>query len=161
MGKLVRLHVGAGDKQWPGWVNVDLHGEQDVNCDVRKLPFDPNHADEIQAHHVLEHLHRKDANVALADWFRVLKSGGRLVLELPCLDKMAEMIVKGEKNIRLTLLGLFGDPRDERPGMEHKWAYSKAELSDLLLGIGFKDVKVMEPVFHLPPRDMRLEAVKP
>lgn len=161
MGRAIRLHVGSGDKYWPGWTNCDLHGTQDVNCDIAKLPFESNYADELQAHHVLEHIHRSEALNVVSEWYRVLKSGAKLVLELPCLDKMAELIVKGEKNIRLTLLGLYGDPRDKRPNMDHKWGYSKAELTELLSGVGFKDIRIMEPVFHLPPRDMRVEAVKP
>jgi predicted SAM-dependent methyltransferase len=160
MGQPVRLHLAAGDKYWPGWVNVDLHGEQDVNSDIRSLPFESNYADEIQAHHVIEHLHRKDTGPALGEWFRVLKPDGKLVLEMPCLDKIAKLIVDGEKNQRLTLLGLFGDPRDPKPDMLHKWCYSKAELTEVLCGVGFRDIKVMEPVFHLPPRDFRIEAVK-
>lgn len=161
MGQPVRLHLGSGDKFWPGWINVDLHDKADVNCDISKsLPFESGYADEIQALHVLEHIHRKDAGQALYEWFRVLKPDGRLVLELPCLDKMAQMIVEGEKNLRLTLFGIYGDPRDARPGMMHQWGYSKAELSELLAGVGFTQVEVKEPVFHIAKRDMRVEARK-
>lgn len=156
----VRLHLGSGDKYWPGWVNVDLHAKADINCDITKLPFESNYADEIQAHHVLEHLHRKEAGPALYEWYRVLKPNGKIVLELPSLDKIARMIVEGEKNQRLTLLGLYGDPRDPKPDMLHKWGYSVAELTDLLTGVGFREVTFTTPVFHIAQRDMRAEAVK-
>lgn len=158
---MIRLHVGAGDKYWPGWVNIDLHGEQDVNCDVSKMPFETDYADELQAHHVLEHIHRATSCQTLQEWFRVLKRGGRVVIEVPCLNKIAQSIVAGEKNQRMTVLGLFGDPRDPRPDMLHKWCYSEEELSEILSGIGFTDVKVEPPVFHMPERDMRITGVKP
>lgn len=160
MGSAVRLHLGAGDKYFPGFVNVDLHGEQDVNCDITKLDFEANHADEVHAYHVLEHLHRKDATRALDEWFRVLKPGGKLVLELPSLNKIVKNIVDGEKNIRLTLLGLYGDPRDPKPDMLHKWGWSHEELTEVLTAVGFRDIRHLEPVFHIAKRDMRLEATK-
>lgn len=158
---MIRLNLAAGDKYFPGWVNVDSFGDQDVSSDVRKLPFPNDYADHAEAHHILEHIHRREAGPTLTEWFRVLKPGGKLVLELPCLDKMAKLIVEGEKNIRLTLLGLYGDPRDRRPNMDHKWAWSVGELKEMLYGIGFKEVVLEEPVFHIPTRDMRMTAVKP
>lgn len=157
----MRLHLGSGDKHWPGWVNVDAYGEPDVISDCRKLPFGPDQADEIQSIHFIEHVPRLELENMLMDWHRVMKPGAKLAIEVPCLDKMAALIVAGEKNLRLTLLGIFGDPRDPKPGMMHAWAYTKAELSAALEQCGFTDIQVKEPIFHMPARDMRLEAVKP
>tara|TARA_R110000868_G_scaffold52597_4_gene165950 strand:- start:1648 stop:2130 length:483 start_codon:yes stop_codon:yes gene_type:complete len=157
----VRLHLGSGDKHWPLWVNVDAHGEPDVVSDCKKLPFDTDYADEIQAIHFIEHIARMSVDNMLMDWHRVLKRGGKLVVELPCLNKMAQHIVDGNKNIRMTTLGIFGDPRDKKPGMMHQWAWTKEELSETMRNVGFKDVTVLEPVFHHAVRDMRIEAIKP
>jgi len=163
MGELsrIRLNVGSGDKHWPGFLNCDAYGEPDVLTDCRKLPFDADYADEIHSIHFVEHIARMDVDNMLADWHRVLKRGGRLVIEVPCLNKMAEHIVNGEKNMRLMQLGIFGDPRDPKPGMMHQWSYTKEELTEIVLQAGFAKVEVKEPVFHLAKRDMRLEAVKP
>lgn len=95
------------------------------------------------------------------EWFRVLKRGGKLVLECPCLDKIAQLIVNGETNMRLTVLGIFGDPRDPKPGMLHQWCWSKAELLEALTGVNFTNITFLEPVFHFPQRDMRVECTKP
>lgn len=157
----MRLHLGCGDKIWPGFLNCDLHAEADVNTDCRKLPFETDYADEIHSVHFLEHVPRLDVDNMIIDWHRVLKRGGKLAIELPCLDKISQNIVDGEKDLRLTTLGIFGDPRDARPGMLHSWAYTKSELIEILRQCGFTDVQVMEPVFHMPRRDMRIEAVKP
>lgn len=161
MPKRVRLHIGCGTHIWPGWTNCDLHAEADVNTDGRTLPFDADYADEIHAIHFIEHVPRLDLDNMLTEWRRVLKPGGKLVLELPCLNKMAQSVVDGEKNIRLTLLGMYGDPRDPRPGMMHQWGYTKEEITEVLRQCDFKDVTAMEPLFHVPARDMRVEAVKP
>ncbi len=159
---MIRINVGCGFKYIPGAVNVDRHGETaDIHADAFPLPFSTDYADEIWAIHLLEHLHRREAPKALYEWFRVLKPGGKLVLELPCLDKIVQNIVNGEKNIRLTLLGLFGDPRDEKPDMMHQWCWSKEELTEALSNVAFTDIQVMEPVFHIAARDMRIEACKP
>ena len=162
MGATVRFHLGAGDKYWPGYINVDLYGDQDVIYDCRRMhAFETDYADEIHAIHYVEHVSRLSLENMLCEWHRVLKPGGRVAIEVPCLDKIAKMIVAGEKNLRLTLLGLFGDPRDQKPDMMHQWCYSGAELCEALSQCGFKDMKVMEPHYHIPMRDMRVEAVKP
>lgn len=158
---MLRIHIGCGEHIWPGWVNCDLHAEADVSTDGRKLPFDSDYADEIHSIHFVEHVPRLDVDEMLVEWMRVLKRGGKLAIEVPCLDKIAKNIVNGEKNIRLTVLGLFGDPRDPRPGMMHQWAYTGAELAEVLRQCGFSDVTVRDPKFHVQSRDMRIEAVKP
>jgi len=158
---MTRLHLFAGEKYWPGWINVDAHSETDIEADCRRLPFESDYADEVQAIHGLEHVPRLEVENMLMDWHRVMKPGARLVIEVPCLDKIAAHIVAGERNIRLTVLGIFGDPRDQKPGMLHAWAYTKAEISSVLEQCGFAEVKIMEAAFHVPARDMRIEAVKP
>lgn len=158
---MIRLNVGSGDKYIPGFTNCDRHGEPDVNCDAFPLPFSTDYAHELWAIHLLEHLPRRDASATLTEWFRVLRPGGKLVLELPCLDKIARLIVNGEKNIRLTVMGIFGDPRDTKPDMMHQWCWSEDELTEALSSVGFIGVTVKEPIFHIAARDMRIEGYKP
>lgn len=157
----MKLHIGCGDKYWPGFVNVDQYAQEaDVNADCKKLPFEADYADEIHTIHFIEHVPRLDVNNMLLDWHRVLKPGGKLFIEVPCLDKIAQSVINGEKNMRLTVLGIFGDPRDPKPGMMHQWCYTSDELKDVLLQCGYSKVIVTEPKFHLPQRDMRVEAIK-
>lgn len=159
MARRTRLHLGNGRHYWPGFINIDGEGRTDIVADVTNLSLPDNYADEIYAIHLFEHIRRLDAPDTLKNWHRILKPGGKLVLELPCLDKMAQMIVDGETNIRLTLLGIFGDPREKSPAMLHQWAYTKKELIALLTECGFR-AEYSEPVFHLQPRDMRITGEK-
>jgi|TARA_R100001530_G_scaffold3596_5_gene5290 hypothetical protein len=159
MEKRIRIHLGAGDKYWPGWINVDRHGDQDINADVcglGKVDF----ADEIQAIHLFEHLPRLEIHKILEIWFDTLKEGGKLVLEMPCMNKIAKSIVDGEKNLKLTLLGIFGDPRDTKPDMMHQWCWTVDELQQELQNAGFRDIKFSDPRFHMVARDMRVTAFK-
>lgn len=160
-GKRMRLHLGSGDKIWPGFLNCDLHADADVQVDCQNLPFEADYADEIHSIHFVEHIPRLNLENMLMNWHRVLKPGGKIFLELPCLNKIADNIKNGEKNLRLTVMGIFGDPRDPRPGMMHQWAYTQEELTECLLQCGFRDVAVKEPLFHMKQRDMRIEGVKP
>lgn len=157
-GESVRLHLGSGYKYWPGWINIDMM-DADIIHDVKTLPmFENESVDEIQAIHVFEHFSRMDIDVILKEWRRVLKNGGKLVMEMPSMDKIAGLIKEGETNIRYTLAGIFGDPR-EGPLMQHHYCWQDEELKVTLKKAGF-NVKLMEPVFHVPKRDLRVEAIK-
>jgi predicted SAM-dependent methyltransferase len=151
----MRLNLGCGKHKWPGFVNVDMK-HADVECDLRKLPFENDSADEIHAIHVFEHFYRWDAEAVLAEWWRVLKPGCRIAIELPCWDKLRKFDTP--KTSWAFYLGLYGDPQHKDPGMVHHWCYTVAELKELMEV--FREVKVMEPYFHKADRDIRIEGVK-
>lgn len=158
--KPMKVHLGCGDKLWPGFLNIDFKNS-DFDCDIRKLNLPDSSAQEIHLIHVFEHLHRMEAESSLKDWLRVLKPGGKLVMEMPCLNKVSSMIHQGEKSLSMTLFALYGDVRLNRPEMLHKWCWSKEEITGVLKSNGFEKVTEEEPFFHFPNRDMRVIAFKP
>ena len=89
MSTFVRLNLGCGDKILDGYINVDIVDERagnkpDINCDVRQLTvFEDNYADEILAVHVVEHFWRWEVQAIIQEWMRVLKPGGKMILECP------------------------------------------------------------------------------
>lgn len=156
----MKLHLGCGKRRFDGWLNIDLHGS-DMNMDIRRLPFDNDSADEIMAIHVCEHFYRHEIQDILSDWYRVLKPGGQMVLELPCLDKVLWHFAKGSPD-NMTLWPLYGDPRthtDGEPAL-HKWCWSMEEFKLLLEAVGFAEIKQEIPQFHQPTRDMRWASKK-
>lgn len=168
----IKLNLGAGHRHLKGFINCDLDGnwskvQPDVVCDVTKpLPFEHNYADEVHAYHLFEHIQRWEAPEVLRDWIRVLKPGGLLVLELPCFDKivrhLAVSVIDGAAfDPRLTMWGLYGDPRYKNEAMVHKWCYSVAELAGMLQNAGLVEIEPEEPQTHQPARDMRMTARKP
>ena len=130
----------------------------------KRLPFEDGSVDYIQAIHCFEHFYRYEADEILTDWIRVLKPGGLLVLELPCLDKILSIFVycrerKHEVPDNLTMWGLYGDPNHFEPAMCHRWCYSIGELTGMMRDRGLT-VESTEPQTHKPIRDMRLEGRK-
>lgn len=162
----VNLHLGCGGKRWEGWENVDFGGAADTKADLRALPFADNYADQAAAIHVVEHFYLWEVEALLREWKRVLKPGGYLVLELPCMDKilhyMSERLKAQEPmDIQMTWLALWGDPGHRRPEMCHKWGYTKQQITDELQAAGFADVRIEQPRYHVLARDMRVVGRKP
>lgn len=155
----MKLHLGCGKKKWPGYVNCDLSGS-DMDCDIRFLPFDDDTAEEIAAIHVVEHFFITEIARILTEWRRVLKPAGRLVIELPCWDKVQALISAGAPE-NMTRWALYGEPKTHKDGIPalHKWCWSRGEMAGILEHVGFT-VQEETPLFHQPARDMRFIAVK-
>lgn len=137
-----------------------------MTADLLAIPLPDNHADRIAAIHVFEHFYQWEAPKFLEECKRILKSGGKIILELPCMDKVFNHIFirmkKGENpSPTFSWLPLWGDPRYQDPLMCHKWGYFKQDMKTILDSAGFVEIKDEEPNYHFPRRDMRVTAVKP
>lgn len=171
----VRLNLGCGDKILPGYVNVDVVESRagkrpDVLCDLHDLSvFDNNHADEIMAIHVVEHFWRWEVEDILREWVRVLRPGGRMVLECPNLISACEAFLKDPdkasaptKEGQRTMWVFYGDPAWKDPYMIHRWGYTPSSLGQLMSDVGLVNVRQEPAQFKLrEPRDMRIVGEKP
>jgi len=136
-----------------------------MQCDLRKLEIDSNSADAVAAIHVLEHFFVFDAAEILTEWRRVLKPGGKMIIEVPCMDKVFAYVASRGKTKTpmmpfMTIYALWGDPKHKSEAMCHKWGYFQEELRDLLEKVGMREITFTEPRYHFACRDMRVEAVK-
>ena len=164
-GSGVCLNIGSGRIKWPGWIGVDLDPHADIQADIKSLPFADDYADYLAAIHVIEHFYKWEALDVLKEWRRVLKPGGTIILELPCMDKVFYYIQQCMNqglwmSPTFSTFPLWGDPKYENVAMCHKWGYMARDMISLLQDAGFQNVQVMKPNYHFPDRDMRLEAVK-
>ena len=177
MGQLqsncVRLNLGCGDKILPGYINIDTvssrAGKQpDVNADIRDLRKIKSFiADEILAVHVIEHFYFWEVIPLLKSWRRLLKPGGKLILECPNLPYACQMIVENpamrsqaDKAGQMSMWPLYGDPSWKDPLMCHKWAYTPESLMAVLDEAGYQQAKQEPAQFKLrEPRDMRITAL--
>ena len=177
MGQLqsncVRLNLGCGDKILPGYINIDTvssrAGKQpDVNADIRDLRKIKSFiADEILVVHVIEHFYFWEVIPLLKSWRRLLKPGGKLILECPNLLYACQMIVENpamrsqaDKAGQMSMWPLYGDPSWKDPLMCHKWAYTPESLMAVLDEAGYQQAKQEPAQFKLrEPRDMRITAL--
>jgi len=161
----VAYNLGCGKKNWNGWVNVDLCETADLKCDLRKLEIKSDSADAVAAIHVLEHFYDWEAFDLLTEWKRILKPGGKMIIEVPCLDKVFAYIANKitKKQILekyMTVFPIFGDAKHKNPAMMHKTGYLVHGLKNLLIDVGMREVTMCVPRYHFPHRDMRFEAIK-
>ena len=159
-------NLGCGNKKWDGWINVDLHSDiADIKCDLRKLEIASDSADAVAAVHVLEHFYEWEAFDVLTEWKRILKPNGKMILELPCMDKVFAYVhncVVSKQPLQpfMTLLALYGDPKHKQPAMCHKWGWFQEPLRQMLESVGMERIEFCVPKYHFPFRDMRIECYK-
>ncbi len=171
----IRLNLGCGDKILEGYVNVDVAPARagkrpDVICDIHDLSvFPSNYADEIMAVHVVEHFWRWEIVGILKEWLRVLKPGGKMILECPNLISAAQEFLKnpdafasGGPESQRSMWVFYGDPRWKDPLMVHRWGYTPRSLAHIMSQAGLSELAQEPAQFKLrEPRDMRITGRKP
>lgn len=160
-----------------GWTNVDAvvsnhpkaRGRKpEILADMRSIPLPDACADELMCIHGIEHVLPWEADEAVREWGRLLKVGGKLVIECPDLIKCCRNVlsgyqVAGKHPDQMGVWGLYGDDTLRDPFMMHRYAYSPASMARLLERNGFTEIKEESPQWHAAGarmRDMRMVAVK-
>jgi predicted SAM-dependent methyltransferase len=160
---LIALNLGCGTRLLEGFVNIDkyskLPGVQ--SDDIYMLPYgtmnDSMNVDVIFCAHVLEHLPIRHAKMAIKEWGRVMKTGGKLYLGIPDLEIVMTMLLNPglDDNTRTWLMYvLFGfqtDPANRGdnldypvdPGQFHTSGYTKDIIVKELTAVGFNCEKVL------------------
>jgi predicted SAM-dependent methyltransferase len=175
----MRLHIGCGHRVYDGFFNIDAVASpkaprppdllyeftfDDDGKLLEQIPLDDGVADEIIGIHVFEHFYRWTCEAVVTEFYRLLKPGGLLILELPDLIKCCQNVVDGREgrhDDQLQRWGLYGDPRDKNKFMCHPWGWGPQELMQFLQAHGFNHCKHLPTQFHScgrEHRDMRIEA---
>jgi predicted SAM-dependent methyltransferase len=89
---------------------------------------------------VIEHISHRDVRNTLKEWFRVLKPGGRLIIECPQFDEAVKEYLSGNEE---RLINIFG--RQRSTGDAHLWGYTPERLKRLLKEAGFNGFAETSP----------------
>ena len=145
MDNQIKLNLGCGDIIIPDYINVDLYNvNADAMCDVKHLLFTDNFADLIYASHIIEHFDFHEGNNVLKEWYRVLKKGGKLIIETPDFLNSCKRFVN-DPAFRIQLYGHFFSTPWE-PGQTHKFLFTEEQLACNLGWAGFKNMKRIMPM---------------
>lgn len=164
----MKLNIGCGNRRLGGYTGVDAVARPgaDIVAPAHAIPLEDGVAEEVLAVHLVEHVFAWEVPALLAEWYRLLAPGGRLVLEMPDLMKCARNLIdkrEGRKPDQLHMWGIFGDDTLRDPFMMHKSGWWFDRLAPLVKAAGFVDVVEQETMYHAAGRgirDFRLEARK-
>ena len=167
-GRRTVLNVGCGYPlrqrlhshfQGPEWheirLDIDPAVRPDILCSITDMSLvDSESMDAIWSSHNLEHIHRHEVPTALAEFIRVLKPGGLLLLTLPDLQQVAELVAADhlEDKAYISPSGpvtpldmIFGHTPSLARGyafMAHKTGFTLRSLQKLLDETGFVEAQL-------------------
>lgn len=149
----IKLHLGCGKRNWPGWINIDAANFEHIQYhDVTKLPFDDNSVDLIYASHLIAYFDRKEFESLISEWYRVLKIGGILRLATPDADELAKIILidtKDDYNLLSVIGPLYGKMEVNGQFIYHKTVYNYSTLNLFLSFSVQKGVRSGLPAFNV------------
>jgi FkbM family methyltransferase len=136
--------------------------------DITKLDFDDNSVTEILASHVFEHLNPYHSTDILREWLRVLKPGGKIIMEMPDIEKLCEKFLKSDTGGRYGVLNaIYGSVNTTNEGgpdnitSPHLFGWWPQSLYDHMSNAGFVNIVFMDEQIPHPEANFRVEAIKP
>ena len=178
----IRLNLGCGGRPLKGWVNVDFFDYEgndssrsgsfyDVKMDITSLDVEDGTVHEILLVHVIEHFTRWTTLKMLSHYFEKLSAGGRIIVEMPDLDRCIKLYLQGKSAPHMnTPLGpmnmgrtqFYGNQWDCLDYETHRYVWTLTEFCAELEKSGFKIISATHDAqFHLKGRDMFVVAEKP
>src|ERR1700757_790507 len=147
----------------PEWreirLDLDPAVQPDIVCSITDMnPLATDSVDAIWSSHNLEHLQRHEVPVALAEFLRVLRPLGFLLLTLPDLRQVAKLVVENrlEDEAYRSLSGpitpldmIFGHTPSLARGnrfMAHRTGFTARTLQKLLIEARFVEVNLRQGV---------------
>jgi predicted SAM-dependent methyltransferase len=143
----VLVHVGCGEKNAPGFINVDARPLAHVHVVTDNITslsdMGTGTVDLVYMCHVLEHIKNDDLKNVLSEMRRVLKDGGILRISVPDFDKLIEVYNAAGKDIESIRRQLMG-------GQDHQYnvhycVFNHRRLSGLFKEVGFREVSPWDP----------------
>jgi SAM-dependent methyltransferase len=153
-----RLHRHFHGPEWRE-IRLDLDPavQPDIVCSIIEMsPVAADSVDAIWSSHNLEHLQRHEVPLALAEFIRVLKPHGLLLLTLPDLRQVAQLVAEDrlEDQAYTSLSGpitpldmIFGHTASltrGNPFMAHRTGFTARTLHKVLIEAGFAEITLRQ-----------------
>lgn len=138
--------------------DLEIIVQPDFVADIATMPiFRAEMFDEVRAHHILEHLSRARAVLALDELHRILKPDGVLDVEVPDVLRVFKAYMAGELEHDGFSQWLYGEELSvHEPGDSHRYPWTELFLASALMDAGFT---ITEP--EPTGLAVRFRAVKP
>ena len=167
--KHIRLNLGSGGVEIPGYISVDKNDTRaSILMDVFDLDFEENSVEEIIASHLFEHVNPYRSVELLQKWFKVLKPGGKLIMEVPNIEELCRHFITANKQDRYGILNcIYGSVNTTETGEKdeitspHLWGWYPEIMQDHLMWAGFTDIVMGPEQIPHPCYNFRVEATKP
>ncbi len=141
----LQLHLGCGSVRLDGYVNVDIEdwaGACDMIASAVELPmFADDSVDRVFNHALLEHIPPWLTLKTLSEWYRILKPGGTIRIEVPDLERIFEdWLVKGTISEETAVNNIFGGRKSPVKGWSHQdhlTGFTYDRLTRFMAQVGF------------------------
>jgi len=141
-GKQIKLHIGPGKRNWPGWINIDIANFPHIHYhDIKRLPFKDNSVDLIYSSHMIPYFDREEIIPILQEWKRILKPSGILRLAVTNFEMVVKLYNSDRYKLQSFLGPLFGRIDVNGDKIYHKTVYDYDSLKKLLEDCGFSNVR--------------------
>ncbi len=158
---MIKVNVGCGPNLLEGYENIDIVPQTDAVKEgtLIDMPFEDSSVDEVLAEHIFEHMDFREEPQAWAECYRVLKPGGKLVMEVPDFEWVCKTFLEAKDEFKEfyqlgSLDHYFGNGRalDQRwsivttmffgnqngAGQYHKSGYTDAKIRAIAEIVGFE-----------------------
>ena len=142
-----RVHIGCGEIDLPGWINVDGRDFSHVHVVSNRLDLDEFSAEsltEIYLCHVLEHFGFEEVERLLAVFHSKLQPGGVLRLSVPDFSLLTHIYNETGRDLEHIKYALMGGQGYEYNF--HKSVFDDAHLRKLLTKAGYSNCENWETV---------------
>ena len=149
-----RLEIGSGPRPQPGYIHVDRDpsaAQLDLLAGRSALPVADGWADEVLSVHMIEHVPPPALKATLADWYRVLRPGGTLIVHTPSGEALGQALAEQDAGLFWAVQGAiygYGGAPTQYTGPavladkgDHKLIFTLPSLQALLEEAGFSEIQ--------------------
>jgi predicted SAM-dependent methyltransferase len=143
----MKLNLGCGDKYIPGFVNIDYYPRENCKPDLIGNIVDLDsmglgNIEEIVAYDIIEHFDRTQIIPILKNWYDHLAPNGVLYIRTNDLDRMIALYQEQPQVFPVDTFIWHLMCEHEKPGMGHKWCFTRKNLFNSLLEVGFNKIRM-------------------